>query len=594
MHRTEATTKNTTRTRGQGAPQITRTYARLFALSATATTLATILCGCPCPPPGSPPPGTVVSGAPKLSLQIAGLDLRKSPLVFSSLDAIPAGAKTRLEARIQRPDGPDRGLPSNFVVDVGLDEPLRFAQVRGAERNRDGVLFAASVASNVLGSEIESKDVLLKTTREQPKFIGRRLVPHEFDERRIRPERFPIDVIRGGGSVTVDPARSLMITDVAVIEDPQRTFNPCTNTGQAGGKWTFGHLMSQLAARNGLDPAVFVERWVNRWAFDQVANDDTVVKRPHVVNAIVAGWPRLPSGALDLDRAPFRLLAIVNRVDLRDNLTYGGGSAGEARFVFGLHDRQCRALELSVIFEYGIQKSGCQDLRAWARSWKNLDQHAIGTPAYATALEAITESFVRADAQNAQLNQLRTNEFLSAPNRIWELREMQLSPSIGGHLEVVTVKQTPRFDLVGSPKIRDYVNANAADVAAARHQVPLTFPGAAPFLGTAGTTPNPSFIWGSSGDGISNREARHQFSLQTCSGCHAGETRTLFYHIRPTDFGQPPTLSGFLTGLSVADPADNTPTRQFNDLARRKQDLENLVGRTCFTELIRQRLGFIH
>jgi hypothetical protein len=42
--------------------------------------------------------------------------------------------------------------------------------------------------------------------------------------------------------------------------------------------------------------------------------------------------PRDAAGKVDLERAPFRLLAITSRIDLR-NLAQN--SAGEARFTFG-------------------------------------------------------------------------------------------------------------------------------------------------------------------------------------------------------------------------------------------------------------------
>ena len=41
-----------------------------------------------------------------------------------------------------------------------------------------------------------------------------------------------------------------------------------------------------------------------------------------------------PGGPLDLSIAPFSLLAIVNRLDLRDQVAYGGAAGGELRFVF--------------------------------------------------------------------------------------------------------------------------------------------------------------------------------------------------------------------------------------------------------------------
>jgi hypothetical protein len=41
------------------------------------------------------------------------------------------------------------------------------------------------------------------------------------------------------------------------------------------------------------------------------------------------------------------------------------------------------------------------------------------------------------------------------------------------------------------------------------------------------------------------------------------------------------TLSGFLTGITVTDPAFGAPTRTFNDLARRQSDLVGVASGAC-------------
>ena len=41
--------------------------------------------------------------------------------------------------------------------------------------------------------------------------------------------------------------RALIIRSTAVVQDPNRTFNPCTNGGNRKGVWTFNHLMTQMA-----------------------------------------------------------------------------------------------------------------------------------------------------------------------------------------------------------------------------------------------------------------------------------------------------------------------------------------------------------
>ena len=42
--------------------------------------------------------------------------------------------------------------------------------------------------------------------------------------------------------------KCIYVTDLKVVEDPTRTWNPCTQTGNADGAWTFKTLMTQLAS----------------------------------------------------------------------------------------------------------------------------------------------------------------------------------------------------------------------------------------------------------------------------------------------------------------------------------------------------------
>jgi hypothetical protein len=74
-----------------------------------------------------------------------------------------------------------------------------------------------------------------------------------------------------------------------------------------------------------------------------------------------------------------------------------------------------------------------------------------------------------------------------------------------------------------------------------------------------------------------NDEARHQFAINTCNGCHSGrETGTGFLHLVPRPPGAESPRSRWLTGTIIDDPATGEP-RLFDDLGRRKADLKSIV-----------------
>lgn len=138
----------------------------------------------------------------------------------------------------------------------------------------------------------------------------------------------------GGRHCSVDTERELLIRDLSVVEDPVRT--------GPGGVFTLGRLLEDMAPSPAAAPAM-AEQFVRSFGQAQVINGLTVGARP-VAPIMLDAWPRDPNGQLSLQRAPFRLLAIVNRIDLRD---LSRGQAGEGRFVFGLVPARTGALSAS-------------------------------------------------------------------------------------------------------------------------------------------------------------------------------------------------------------------------------------------------------
>lgn len=393
--------------------------------------------------------------------------------------------------------------------------------------------------------------------------------------------------------------KSLIVTNTKVVEDPSRTYNPCAKTGTRMGPWTFGKLITDMAGAN--DPAALAESWLNALKVNQVVNGFTIPKiNADNVADVLAAWPRLKSGALNVAEAPVKLLAIVNRIDLAGNPSYGPVSGAEGRFVFEFvgcpnafpSHNGGNAEPFLFILEYGVPIDTCLGLGAYANKWLDLGSLSITNPSvdptFNDKLQELTDVFATANAapskpNGSALNQLRTNQFDGVPLDSWSLREFHLKSD--GFLHLATVAQTPDDSYneethgpgTKPTRLAAWVNANPAP-----YTVPLALPLSShpPFRG--GTSPNDGFL-SLRATGISSSNLRATFSLNTCGGCHGSEADTLFTHIRENiQFGQETSLSDFLTGETVSDPFDPSIHRTFNDLLRRGFALQDFANATCF------------
>jgi hypothetical protein len=358
-----------------------------------------------------------------------------------------------------------------------------------------------------------------------------------------------------------DPRRELLITDLSVVEDPVRT------TGD--GAWSFKHLMESMAPTPAQAPDM-VQRMLSTWLTNQTVNGQIVPARRGMSSLVLTPW--LNGGTtLDLSLAPMRLLAIVNRIDLR-NLSQG--TAGEGRFVFGVVRPEGDRMEFTLIVEYRLPASTQADVLSWARLWHELGSLKLGTSAFNAKLETLTRRFTDRNAAPGRVNgsalsQLRTNEIVLS-GQLWELREFALTAS---GLVPAPVQLTPDNRFNGQTILADFINQNQAAILAEQHVVPAAFQGQ---NFQAGASINLLQAW--SAPGIASNEARHKFSLNTCNGCHGRpETDTTFLQITPRNVGEEAALSGFLTGVDVVDPVDGTTVRHFADLERRASDLEALL-----------------
>jgi hypothetical protein len=372
--------------------------------------------------------------------------------------------------------------------------------------------------------------------------------------------------------VAVDYPSELMITDINVVEDPCRTtwFPAGGCSPWSVGAWTFGWLMEQMAGT--WPPSEFVGEWMNSLEVGGSVNGFPVSPRPGlrpqvidpwlIASGCAAGDPIVGPGAcaLDLHQAPFRLLAIVNRLDLAGN-SYGGRSTGEGRFVFGFVGPRGRPLRGTVIFEYRLDAG--MDIFSWAAHWHVLSSLPIGSPAYNDHLQSVTDRFVLAGMspgspnRSSSIGQIRTNEIAFGPD--WILREFTLQ-DVGLGIDQFlalpdTIKQNPDDSFNLTPTLDAWLVANELDILDVNHVVPNSFLGGETHV---------TFFWDNAGSsGPISPMARHLFGFATCNGCHFDETATGFTHVDVRPAGSPSALSPFMNAPTAPGGGGGLPAGFF-------------------------------
>lgn len=491
----------------------------------------------------------------------------------------------------------------------------------------------------------------------------------ELARRQGRPTDQTPEVAESSSPIYPTARMSLVITHLGVVNDLERVSDPCTSfvsPSATTSEWSFGYLMNHMAntSTTGVSADTFARSWLDNWRNTKTINGDTVTPPrlsqglsvpQYVLNEWIRASRMRSNGSLDpntnpplkMEKAPFRLLAIVYRPDLRKNRFFGEGLAGELRFVFGVLDQNptrspwgqpCRPMDIptllqdfknqTVILEYAVDKSREADVRSWAKEWNDLASFwdwstDAPTATYRTKLQGLTDRVVRAGigganrANRSALIRIRTNE--TADRLEWRLREFRIgpksatascSPANGTCVPVPdTVKQTPRAIRNGTTLLGNYINANFSAVLSETHKVPTTYSGST-FLGGQAINPGSSNdineYWRAPnlvGDAQMVSLMRQRFSLNTCNGCHTAETGTHFAHIPSRLWDEESLLSRFMKGgdpendpslpFVVTDPATGEE-RRFNEFARREQDLFDLITQSSAAAMMFQPTTRVH
>lgn len=432
----------------------------------------------------------------------------------------------------------------------------------------------------------------------------------------------------------IRPERELFITHPSVMDDTRAKYP---------GPWSFGGLIQEMAGEEKSGECIIA--WLETWVFGQTVNGSTVPPRPGIIEKVIVPWQKrdgfdpksMKPWVPKIENAPFRLLAIVNRMDLcasgvadtfgrereqwkaagkeplfdalveratrstqfadgmaRKKITvpvltaldvasfdtrspgvgrpqsrgfgpYGapqGDQFGEGRFIFGAVGENGQPLpgNWTVIFEYRLldrnvdrKAAGKSPVSEWANRWHSLTFLDPGTAAYAEQLEKVTRSFTHSvprGAANVSVGQVRTSEAAFGPGR--EFRQFKLSD---GKLVPEPLAQTPapEFGKKDGPETRllaEFLREGSLLVRSGIHAVPLTFQARnelVPVMGGSAIIPadKPDFRWDV--QHRVDRTVRRVFSLNTCTGCHAGETAcTTGLHVSPRAEGASAVLSEFL------------------------------------------------
>jgi hypothetical protein len=343
---------------------------------------------------------------------------------------------------------------------------------------------------------------------------------------------------------TIDRGRELLVTDRAVLSGAR------SDNANALAPWSFRHAMESLAAASAVDAPSFVSGWLATWQASSTAAAEgrlPLGARPDVQKDLVCPWLRLTpengcdetcsqcaSSKLDLSRAPFRLLAIVNRLDLAETTNGCKPEASEARLLFvAMRPGTTTPLSFNAIFEYAVDGTAA----GAADSWHSLAA-LHGDADYAAALESLTRTFT----DSARLGQLRTSENLAGTS--WELRQFA---HLRGALVPTALTNTVTDALDGTTQLATHLSTHEAEIFAGDNAVPAN-------VATAfSTMPKADFRWSST---TANPSTLHLFGLSTCNGCHAGErgdTSVLPFSHVGVDANGATIVSRFLSNPSSPD-----------------------------------------
>lgn len=444
------------------------------------------------------------------------------------------------------------------------------------------------------------------------------------------------------------PEKELLITDLGVVESPLAVYP---------GPLSFGHLVQELAGKDG--PKDWVLDWVTLWETDQVVDAQSymcgtqppegsgqrVPARPAIRERILEPWKAKDgfggqsdeAWEINLANAPFRLLAVANRIDLgagvvitsrervrvqEEGSSYAN-SVPEMRLVFAATDQSGSPLPggFTMIFEYGFRLATKEELSILAAYWHHLGTFGEFDDAYQTHLRNLTTFYTnRLEASGGKrllsgleapngdllelqgptleaplLGQIRTNDGVFGSPREFRQCEMGRDGLVAAPLDNTPPAIFADAKSSESLILTNFLNRHTAEIKEGKHVLPRTLQGRSrrdqiQMLAGHSQIPDndPEFYWDLRR--INDDEVRRRFSMGTCNGCHSGETQTNFFHIHPRDAGVASELSDFLQKGHVTQNPERQRTEGVSEMDQRELVFTALLNPEMRPSALRRHL----
>jgi hypothetical protein len=316
----------------------------------------------------------------------------------------------------------------------------------------------------------------------------------------------------------VDPAKSLLITSLEVIEN-----------SRARGPWSFEEIFRRAVAFHPRAEWIGYQ-WLDEFGKHASYNGYSLPQR--TPGPLLQLWPHAVEGPnlirMSLDKAPFKLLAIAFRIDLN-------GKWGEVRFVYNVADEILGTQDMNVIFEFDLKPTPeFPKAIYWYRAIAKLS--TLSGDAYIQMLEQLTHAATFPYGGTSRLGQLRTNDQLFGQG--WDLREFSFD---GEKLAMRAVDQTadPSLNSSSSSELVEWINSHASEVLAGSFKLPPKFRTASAFM------MDDRFEWFADNP-LLDPQLASKFSEASCNGCHGKTTETSFFHIFPREDQKESEISEYL------------------------------------------------